>query len=768
MVSVRRASKQIASAVLVASGLIAGSASVLAQSEAVQPSGAFLDALTAYDQAWTASGLAFTMVTFTDGAATGYGQYNPRGNTVFTDQEALTVYAEPVGYGFKQDGDTYSYELTASFKLLNLSGQVLAEQENFATFAGTGRTKKRELSAALTFQFSGLPVGEYQLEARFEDEIGVRRVDSEEKTAGGIIIPDTAKEKPQEGEIIAVGTGARKDNGEIVALDVKAGDRVLFGKWSGTEVKIDGVDTLANAVKVTLGPKGRNVVLDKAFGAPRITKDGVSVAKEIELEDKFENMGAQMVREVASKTNDIAGDGTTTATVLAQAIVKEGAKAVAAGMNPMDLKRGVDLAAAEAVKSLEAASKTITTSEEVAQVGTISANGDEQVGQDIAEAMQKVGNEGVITVEEAKSLETELEVVEGMQFDRGYLSPYFVTNADKMLADLEKPYILLHEKKLSNLQAMLPILEAVVQSSRPLLIIAEDVEGEALATLVVNKLRGGLKIAAVKAPGFGDRRKAMLEDIAILTGGTVISEDLGIKLENVSLDMLGTAEKVAITKETTTIVDGAGSKDDIDGRVGQIKAQIEETTSDYDREKLQERLAKLAGGVAVIRVGGATEIEVKEKKDRVDDALNATRAAVEEGIVPGGGTALLRAKKAVEALTNDNADIAAGIKIVLRALEAPIRQIAENAGVEGSIVVGKIQENGDDTFGFNAQTEEFVNMIEAGIIDPTKVVRTALQDAASVAGLLITTEAMVAELPKKDAAPAMPGGDMGGMGGMGF
>ncbi|WP_428642135.1 chaperonin GroEL [Roseibium sp.] len=534
------------------------------------------------------------------------------------------------------------------------------------------------------------------------------------------------------------------------------------------ERMLRGVDILANAVKVTLGPKGRNVVLDKAFGAPRITKDGVSVAKEIELEDKFENMGAQMVREVASKTNDIAGDGTTTATVLAQSIVREGAKAVAAGMNPMDLKRGVDLAAAEAVKALTAASKTITTSAEVAQVGTISANGDEQVGKDIAEAMQKVGNEGVITVEEAKSLETELEVVEGMQFDRGYLSPYFVTNADKMLADLEKPYILLHEKKLSNLQAMLPILEAVVQSSRPLLIIAEDVEGEALATLVVNKLRGGLKIAAVKAPGFGDRRKAMLEDIAILTGGTVISEDLGIKLENVTLDMLGTAEKVSITKENTTIVDGAGSKDDINGRVGQIKAQIEETTSDYDREKLQERLAKLAGGVAVIRVGGATEIEVKEKKDRVDDALNATRAAVEEGIVPGGGTALLRAKKAVEALTSDNADIAAGIKIVLRALEAPIRQIAENAGVEGSIVVGKIQENDDASFGFNAQTEQFVNMIEAGIIDPTKVVRTALQDAASVAGLLITTEAMVAELPKKDAGPAMPGGDMGGMGGMGF
>ncbi|MBB98923.1 MAG: chaperonin GroEL [Rhodobacteraceae bacterium] len=526
-----------------------------------------------------------------------------------------------------------------------------------------------------------------------------------------------------------------------------------------------GVDILANAVKVTLGPKGRNVVIDKAFGAPRITKDGVSVAKEIELEDKFENMGAQMVREVASKTNDIAGDGTTTATVLAQSIVREGVKAVAAGMNPMDLKRGVDLAAAAAVKDLEARSKKISTSGEVAQVGTISSNGDEQIGKDIAEAMQRVGNEGVITVEEAKSLETELEVVEGMQFDRGYLSPYFVTNAEKMVADLEKPYILLFEKKLSNLQAMLPILESVVQSSRPLLIIAEDVEGEALATLVVNKLRGGLKIAAVKAPGFGDRRKAMLEDIAILTGGTVISEDLGIKLENVTLDMLGTADKVEITKETTTIIDGAGQKADIEGRVTQIKAQIEETSSDYDREKLQERLAKLAGGVAVIRVGGATEIEVKEKKDRVDDALNATRAAVEEGIVPGGGTALLRAKKAVEALKSDNPDIMAGIKIVLRALEAPIRQIAENAGVEGSIVVGKILENEDPTFGFNAQTEEFVNMVETGIIDPTKVVRTALQDAASVAGLLITTEAMVAELPKKDGggAPAMPGGGMGGM-----
>jgi chaperonin GroEL len=542
-----------------------------------------------------------------------------------------------------------------------------------------------------------------------------------------------------------------------------AAKEVKFGGEARTKM-LRGVDILADAVKVTLGPKGRNVVIEKSFGAPRITKDGVSVAKEIELEDKFENMGAQMVREVASKTNDIAGDGTTTATVLAQAIVREGVKAVAAGMNPMDLKRGVDLAAQTAVKDLEARSKKISTSAEVAQVGTISANGDTQIGEDIASAMQRVGNEGVITVEEAKSLETELEVVEGMQFDRGYLSPYFVTNAEKMVAELEKPYILLHEKKLSNLQAMLPILEAVVQSSRPLLIIAEDVEGEALATLVVNKLRGGLKIAAVKAPGFGDRRKAMLEDIAVLTGGTVISEDLGIKLENVTLDMLGTAEKVSITKENTTIVDGAGDKADIEGRVAQIKAQIEETTSDYDREKLQERLAKLAGGVAVIRVGGATEVEVKEKKDRVDDALNATRAAVEEGIVPGGGVALLRAKKAVEALTSDNPDIMAGIKIVLRALEAPIRQIATNAGVEGSIVVGKILENNDETFGFNAQTEKYVNMVETGIIDPTKVVRTALQDAASIAGLLITTEAMVAELPKKDApAPAMPGGGMGGM-----
>ncbi|QUS56827.1 chaperonin GroEL [Pseudovibrio brasiliensis] len=549
-----------------------------------------------------------------------------------------------------------------------------------------------------------------------------------------------------------------------------AAKEVKFGS-DAREKMLKGVDILANAVKVTLGPKGRNVVLDKAFGAPRITKDGVSVAKEIELEDKFENMGAQMVREVASKTNDIAGDGTTTATVLAQAIVKEGAKFVAAGMNPMDLKRGVDMATAAAVADLTARSKTISSSDEVAQVGTISANGDTQIGADIAEAMQRVGNEGVITVEEAKSLETELEVVEGMQFDRGYLSPYFVTNAEKMIADLEKPLILLHEKKLSNLQPMLPILESAVQSSRPLLIIAEDVEGEALATLVVNKLRGGLKIAAVKAPGFGDRRKAMLEDIAILTGGTVISEDLGIKLENVTIDMLGTADKVNISKENTTIVDGAGEKADIEARVAQIKAQIEETSSDYDREKLQERLAKLAGGVAVIRVGGATEVEVKEKKDRIDDALNATRAAVEEGIVPGGGTALLRAKAAVEKVSSENVDIEAGIKIVLRALEAPLRQIAENSGVEGSIVVGKIQDNiADETFGFNAQSEEYVNMIEAGIIDPTKVVRTALQDAASVSGLLITTEAMVAELPKKDAGPAMPpmDGGMGGMGGMGF
>jgi chaperonin GroEL len=542
-------------------------------------------------------------------------------------------------------------------------------------------------------------------------------------------------------------------------------------KFSGDarEKMLRGVDILANAVKVTLGPKGRNVVIEKSFGAPRITKDGVTVAKEIELADKFENMGAQMVREVASKTNDTAGDGTTTATVLAQSIVREGAKAVAAGMNPMDLKRGIDLAVTAAIEDIKARAKKVKNSAEVAQVGTISANGDKSIGEMIAHAMQKVGNEGVITVEEAKTAETELDVVEGMQFDRGYLSPYFVTNAEKMVAELDDPYILIFEKKLSSLQAMLPVLEAVVQTGKPLLIVAEDVEGEALATLVVNKLRGGLKVAAVKAPGFGDRRKAMLEDIAILTQGQMISEDLGIKLETVTLQMLGRAKKVRIEKENTTIVDGAGKKKEIEARVNQIKAQIEETTSDYDREKLQERLAKLAGGVAVIRVGGATEIEVKEKKDRVDDALNATRAAVEEGIVPGGGTALLRAKGAVSKLKSDNADIRAGIAIVMKALEAPLRQIVENAGVEGSIVVGKIGENKSSTFGFNAQTEEYVDMIEAGIVDPAKVVRTALQDAASVAGLLITTEAMVAEAPKKDSAPAMPGGGgMGGMGGMDF
>jgi chaperonin GroEL len=531
------------------------------------------------------------------------------------------------------------------------------------------------------------------------------------------------------------------------------------------ERMLRGVDILANAVKVTLGPKGRNVVLDKSFGAPRITKDGVTVAKEIELEDKFENMGAQMVREVAQKTNDTAGDGTTTATVLAQAIVREGAKSVAAGMNPMDLKRGIDLAVIAVVKDIEKRAKTVGSSAEVAQVGTISSNGDANVGKMIAQAMQKVGNEGVITVEEAKAMETEVEIVEGMQFDRGYISPYFVTNAEKMLAELEDAYILLHEKKLSGLQSMLPVLEAVVQSGKPLVIVAEDVEGEAIATLVVNKLRGGLKVAAVKAPGFGDRRKAMLEDIAILTGGQLISEDLGIKLENVTLQMLGRAKKVIIEKEKTTIVNGAGKKADIEARVNQIKAQIEETTSDYDKEKLQERLAKLAGGVAVIRVGGATEIEVKEKKDRVEDALNATRAAVEEGIVPGGGVALLRAKKAVGRLSNDNADVQAGINIVLKALEAPIRQIAENSGVEGSIVVGKIMDNKSETWGFDAQNEEYVDMVAEGIIDPAKVVRTALQDAGSVAGLLITTEAMVAELPK-EPAPAMPGGGMGGMGGM--
>ena len=534
------------------------------------------------------------------------------------------------------------------------------------------------------------------------------------------------------------------------------------------ERMLRGVDTLANAVKVTLGPKGRNVVLDKSFGAPRITKDGVTVAKEIELEDKFENMGAQMVREVASKTNDLAGDGTTTATVLAQAIVREGAKSVAAGMNPMDLKRGVDMAVAAVIKDIEKRAKPVAASSEVAQVGTISANGDQTIGKMIAQAMQKVGNEGVITVEEAKALDTEVEIVEGMQFDRGYLSPYFVTNADKMIAELEDAYILLHEKKLSGLQAMLPLLEAVVQSGKPLVIIAEDVEGEALATLVVNRLRGGLKVAAVKAPGFGDRRKAMLEDIAILTGGQLISDDLGMKLENVTLNMLGRAKKVIMEKEKTTIVKGSGRKADIEARVAQIKAQIEETTSDYDREKLQERLAKLAGGVAIIRVGGAPEIEVKEKKDRVEDALNATRAAVEEGIVPGGGTALLRAKKAIGRLTNDNPDIQAGINIVLRAVEAPIRQIAENAGVEGSIVVGKIMESKSETFGFDAQNEEYVDLVEKGIIDPAKVVRTALQDASSVAGLLITTEAMVAELPKEPAPPMPGGGGMGGMGGMGF
>jgi chaperonin GroEL len=527
-----------------------------------------------------------------------------------------------------------------------------------------------------------------------------------------------------------------------------------------------GVETLANAVRVTLGPKGRNVVIDKSFGAPRITKDGVTVAKEIELEDKFENMGAQMVREVAQKTNDNAGDGTTTATVLAAAIVREGAKSVAAGMNPMDLKRGIDIAVGAIVKDLEKRSKRVGSSAEVAQVGTISSNGDSKIGKMIAEAMQKVGNEGVITVEEAKSLDTEVDIVEGMQFDRGYISPYFITNAEKMVAELEDAYVLLHEKKLTGLQSMLPVLEAVVQSARPLLIVAEDVEGEAIATLVVNKLRGGLKVAAVKAPGFGDRRKAMLEDIAILTGGQLISEDLGIKLESVTLQMLGRAKKIVIEKEKTTIVDGAGKKKDIEGRVEQIKAQIEETTSDYDKEKLQERLAKLAGGVAVIKVGGATEVEVKEKKDRVEDALNATRAAVEEGIVPGGGVALLRAKRAVGKLSSDNADVQAGINIVLKAVEAPIRQIAENSGVEGSIVVGKIMESKSETFGFDAQNEEYVDLVDKGIIDPAKVVRRALQDAASVAGLLVTTEAMVAEVPKEPAAPAMPGGGMGGMGGM--
>jgi chaperonin GroEL len=545
----------------------------------------------------------------------------------------------------------------------------------------------------------------------------------------------------------------------MAAKDVKFSDQAR-------ERMLRGVDILANAVRVTLGPKGRNVVIEKSFGAPRITKDGVTVAKEIELEDKFENMGAQMVREVASKTNDVAGDGTTTATVLAQAIVRDGAKAVAAGMNPMDLKRGIELAVTEVLGDLQRRAKKIKTSAEIAQVGSIAANGEKMIGEKIAEAMQKVGNEGVITVEESKALEFELEVVEGMQFDRGYLSPYFITNAEKMVTELDDPYVLLHEKKLANLQAMLPVLEAVVQSGRPLLIVAEDVEGEALATLVVNKLRGGLKVAAVKAPGFGDRRKAMLEDIAILTGGQVISEDLGIKLENVTLAMLGRAKKVTIAKENTTIVDGAGKKKEIEARITQIKAQIEETTSDYDREKLQERLAKLAGGVAVIRVGGATEVEVKEKKDRVDDALNATRAAVEEGIVPGGGVALLRAKKAVEKLKSENPDIQAGINIILKALESPLRQISENAGVEGSVVVNKVLESKSDSYGFDAQNETYTDLVAAGIIDPAKVVRTALQDAASVAALLITTEAMVAEHPKKESAP-MPGGG-GGMGGMDF
>jgi chaperonin GroEL len=541
-----------------------------------------------------------------------------------------------------------------------------------------------------------------------------------------------------------------------VKFSVEARDKMLRG-----------IETLNNAVKITLGPKGRNVVLDKSFGAPRITKDGVTVAKEIELDDKFENMGAQMVREVASKTNDTAGDGTTTATVLAAAIVKEGARAVAAGMNPMDLKRGIDLAVNSVVEYLKSNSKKVTSNEEIAQVGTISANGDSEIGRFLSEAMKKVGNEGVITVEEAKSLETELEVVEGMQFDRGYISPYFVTNAEKMRVEMEDPYILINEKKLSNLTELLPLLEAVVQSGKPLLIVAEDVEGEALATLVVNKLRGGLKVAAVKAPGFGDRRKAMLEDIAILTGGQVVSEDLGIKLENVTLAMLGRAKKVVIEKENTTIVDGAGKKKDIEGRVGQIKQQIEETTSDYDREKLQERLAKLAGGVAVIRVGGATEVEVKEKKDRVDDAMHATRAAVEEGILPGGGVALLRAIDALKRLRPANDDQKHGVEIVRKALQSPARQIALNAGEDGSIVVGKVMEKDQFNYGFDAQSGEYGNLVSKGIIDPTKVVRVALEGAASVAGLLITTEAMVAELPKKQA-PAAPGGGMGGMGGMDF
>jgi chaperonin GroEL len=548
-----------------------------------------------------------------------------------------------------------------------------------------------------------------------------------------------------------------------------AAKEVKFGSDARTRM-LEGVDILANAVKVTLGPKGRNVVLEKSFGAPRITKDGVTVAKDIELKDKFQNMGAQMVREVASKANDVAGDGTTTATVLAQCIAQEGAKAVAAGMNPMDLKRGIDMAVEAVVASIVKRSKKISTSDEVGQVGTISANGEEEIGKMIAEAMERVGNEGVITVEEAKSLDTELDVVEGMQFDRGYLSPYFVTDAEKMRAVLEEPYILLHEKKLSNLQDMLPILEKVVQSGRPLLIIAEDIEGEALATLVVNRLRGGLKVAAVKAPGFGDRRKAMLEDIAILTNGTVVSEEVGISLDGLTLDMLGSAKRVEITKDETTIVDGVGAKTEIEARCNQIRAQAEETTSDYDREKLQERLAKLAGGVAVIRVGGATEVEVKERKDRVDDAMHATRAAVEEGIVPGGGVALVRSTAALESLKPENRDQEVGIEIVRRALQAPARNIAENAGAEGSVIVGKLLEGKDDNQGYDAKTGQFTDMIKAGVIDPTKVVRSALQNAASVAGLLITTEAMVAEKPEpKEAMPAGPDmGGMGGMGGMGF
>jgi len=537
----------------------------------------------------------------------------------------------------------------------------------------------------------------------------------------------------------------------MAAKDVKFGEEAR-------DRLLKGVDVLANAVKVTLGPKGRNVVLEKTFGAPRITKDGVTVAKEIELKDKFENMGAQMVKEVASRTSDVAGDGTTTATVLAQAIVKEGARAIAAGMNPMDLKRGIDLAVSKVVEDLKGRSKEVSGSEQIAQVGTLSANHDREIGEMIAKAMEKVGNEGVITVEEAKGLETELEVVEGMQFDRGYLSPYFVTNPEKMIVELEDPYILIHEKKLSNLASLLPVLEKVVQSGKPLLIVAEDVEGEALATLVVNKLRGGLKVAAVKAPGFGDRRKAMLQDIAILTGGQVISEELGIKLENVTLDMLGRARKVTITKDDTTIVDGAGDKEEIKARIAQIKQQIEETNSDYDREKLQERLAKLAGGVAVIRVGGATEVEVKERKDRVEDALHATRAAVEEGIVPGGGVALLYATRALESLSGENDDQNKGIDIIRRALEAPVRQIAQNAGYDGAVIVGKLLEQNDVNYGFDAQAEEYGNLVERGIIDPTKVVRTALQDAASVAGLLITTEAMIAELPKKETQPVGPAG----------